>query len=44
MLSKLNNYKYNNICNKFIKILNTIKPNFEKKFNVLCQYRSPKIK
>ena len=30
MLSKLNNYKYNNICNKFIKILNTIKPIFEK--------------
>ena len=30
MLTKLNNYKYNNICNKFIKILNTIKPIFEK--------------
>ena len=30
MLSKLNNYKYNNVCNKFIKILNTIKPIFEK--------------
>ena len=30
IISKLYNYKYNNICNKFIKILNTIKPNFEK--------------
>jgi hypothetical protein len=27
---KLNNYRYNNICKKFIEILNTIKPFFEK--------------
>ena len=33
MLSKLNKYKYNNICNKFIEILNTIKPIFEKEIN-----------
>lgn len=28
-MSKLNNYKYKNISEKFIQILNTIKPNFE---------------
>ena len=34
MLSSLNNLKYNNICKKFIEILNKTKSTFEKEIRI----------